>query len=47
MEFKNGVEQLVKWHTLAISQGPKKLRLTGTDPLPLALVMDLPASKAL
>ncbi len=31
----------------AISQGPKKSRFPGSNPLPLFLVMDLPASKAL
>jgi hypothetical protein len=30
-----------------ISQGPKKSRFPGPSPLPLALVMDLLASKAL
>ncbi len=31
----------------AISQGPKKSRFPGSNPLSLFLVMDLPASKAL
>jgi hypothetical protein len=31
----------------AISKGPKKSRFPGPSPLPLALVMDLPASKPL
>jgi hypothetical protein len=31
----------------AISQGPKKSQFPGPNPLPLVLVMDFPASKAL
>jgi hypothetical protein len=30
----------------AISQGPKKSKFPGSYPLPLTLVMELPASKA-
>ncbi len=35
------------WAPKPISQGPKKSRFPGPNPLPLALVMYLPASKAL
>ncbi len=36
----------MKWHRSAV-RGPKKSRFPGPNPLPLAQVMDLPASKAL
>ncbi len=40
----------VKWHRAvrrACHLGPKKLRFLGLNPIPLAQVIDLPASKAL
>jgi hypothetical protein len=41
------MEMSTFWAPNAISQGPKKSRFPGPNPLPLALVMYLPASKAL
>jgi hypothetical protein len=43
----SGPQMALAWRLDAISQGPKKSWFPGPNPLPLALVMDLPASKAL
>jgi hypothetical protein len=55
-EFMNVNIVEVSGHSLGVSvtlrarchsQGPKKVSIPGPNPIPLALVMDLPASKAL
>jgi hypothetical protein len=40
-------EIALAWRLNAISQGPKSLDFEGPTPVPLALVMELPAWKAL
>jgi hypothetical protein len=47
MEFFGPQKMALTYQLDAISQGPKKSRFTGPNPLPLALVMDMHTSKTL
>jgi hypothetical protein len=42
-----GPQMALAYRLDAISEGPKNSRIPGPNPLPLALVMDMHASKAL